>query len=70
MSALSQSQVGVIYNNEVLVSFSDLRGIQVLLLNELITILCIHVVMETKAIPCEMIKTSIIIQFVACLYLL
>lgn len=52
MSALSQSQVGVTYNNEALVSFCELRGIQVLLLIELITILYIHVVMETKAIPC------------------
>lgn len=60
MSALSQSQVGVTYNNEVpkevLVAFYDLRGIQLLLLIELITILCINVVMETKAIPCQMIK--------------
>lgn len=60
MSALSQSQVGVTYNNEapkeVLVAFCDLRGIQVLLLIEPINILCIHVVMETKAIPCQLIK--------------
>lgn len=56
MSASSQSQVGVTYNNEVLVSFTHLRGTRVLLRIELITILCIHVVMETKAIRCQMIE--------------
>lgn len=54
------SQVGVTYNNEVpievLVAFCELPVILLVLLIKLITTLCTHVAMETKAIPCQIIK--------------